>query len=382
VAWQPKAGVPASFDLAQEFLALITGDADWGWLVAWIPSLGLQDTYTASFCAAGPPDYVFDPSIFAPVAGRTPVQTALNIAARIYAVSQLAQVRVFGAYCEQVTAVGDYSSDYAERGCAAWPGFWESGIMPIPTGATHMRVSYDDAVASDPAHGWAVRIRLYTSAGGAGSTDLVEGHTGGAGVTSYHPGIFTIGGGFTHYGLFMIPEDAGSVCVNALAEFDGGGVAPFLPSVPPQPATYIAPAARVYDTIADLGAELDAQEFKLDLLTGIANFLAGQVQLPGLATDDPPVPVVPDTVVDITNAAGAIITLDSIPAEYDENFGTPPQLHHIGRIDIGTPDGWFQSIEIQHQVTVIAPLPPGATRLVVNANHPLASTIRLLQKPK
>jgi hypothetical protein len=382
MSWTAKPGVPVSFDLASAFTSLVTGDTAWDWLLAWAPSFGLQDTYTADFCAAGPPVWEYSPLVWLPVAGRTPIQTALNIMARIQTARHLAEERVFGAYCEQSVPAGTYSIDLYQRACVDYPGNWNSGVRPIPAGSAHMRVSFDNAVAADPTHGWAVRIRYDPGADRTGEIDLVEGHVGGAGTLSYHPAPFTVTTGYTHYEIFVICEDGGSVCVDVKVEFDGGGSTNFpLPDVT-QPANYVAPATRTYDTIAQLGAELDAQELKLDLITQLVTFLASQTPIAPAGPVDEPVPVEPDAPVDVTDAAGVIVTLASIPSWADENFGTPVQLHRIGRIDFGSADGWHTSVEITHTPMLVMPLPLGTTRMQVNTHPVVGATLQVLKKPK
>jgi hypothetical protein len=105
------------------------------------------------------------------------------------------------------------------------------------------------------------------------------------------------------------------------------------------------------------------------------------IALPAAFSDDP-VDASGETPIDLVDANGIIVTLSGIPAEADIGFGTPPILYRVGRVTFGTDTAWFPSFELEHNPLVIAPLPPGVTRVVVSTRPPVAATVVILRPGK
>jgi hypothetical protein len=133
--------------------------------------------------------------------------------------------------------------------------------------------------------------------------------------------------------------------------------------------------------IPDLGAELDNIELKLDWVTQTLMFIAGRTATPPIGADDP-VAVDPDAPVEIGDSSGIIITVSGIPPGVGEDFGTPVRYHKLGRVTLGTPDGWLPSFDLEQNPLVITPIPAGVTRVQVAVRPPATATVILLRPPK
>jgi hypothetical protein len=148
-----------------------------------------------------------------------------------------------------------------------------------------------------------------------------------------------------------------------------------------QPVGLPARTSTTAATLAGIAAEVDNLEFKLDHIEQLVDYLTGVTALPP-SFADPPVPVVADTPQDVTGAAGIIVTVSGIPAGADEQFGTPPKYHRLGRVTLGTADGWLPSFDLEHNPLVIMPIPAGVTRAEVTVRPPITATVTVLRPGK
>lgn len=372
MAWTKKPAAPSSFNLQAAIAALITGDSVWAWLLDWLPLVPQVTVDTAALCAAGPrtvapftaADFVSDPHL---AFDRALSQLGPNIDR----IQSAAYDRVFGAYCENIVPSGPPSTVTIELDVPVG-GAYPAGFQP--GGATHVTIetvsllsgtSFDYNFQANhtatPSGAFVDRVirGINTTPGqilGADWTPSWEGfdfanlNTGGAHVRM----VWTVpnpGGTFTH-----------------------------APTPQAQPAGVLAPITNVYGTVADLGAELDRQELKLDIILGMLNLLS-QRGIVGPTSADPPVPVTGAPVI-APGAIGYRIDVSGIPAGAGEMFGTPVKYHRIGRYTLGSANGFLPAIELEHAQTLVAALPPGVDRIQVVVNAPATATVTALYPPK
>jgi len=374
--YAPKSTAPATFNLADAFTALITGDTIWGWLLGWVPLIGNVQYRTADFCAAGP-DTVnpLDVTDFIPTRSRTGLGSLMSDLQMAFKIKAVAHDRVFGAYCEipagpaplVCSMIGTFNYGPASGGGNANA----TAQVPIPTGTTSIRFTLN--ASNTGRAGFSIFAFLNGNYLGQGSD--WSGNVGDSGVPSFP--FPTANAIQVNFGTQT--SNSGTFTMEAC---NGGGTQaaqPFTPAPQPQPAGVITPVGKTYATIADLGSELDRQELKLDTIHNIVAFLTGYAALPGQAIE-PPVPATGQ--IDLTDAIGFSVAVSNIPASADEMFGTPPRYHRVGRVTIGTPNGWLPAQDITQTPMLFQPLPPGCDRCVVSVFPPATATVQILRPPK
>lgn len=370
--WTKKAAAPATFNLQAAIAALITGDATWGWLLQWLPLVPQVTVDTAALCDKGPrvvapftaADFVADP--------HQAFDRALSqIGPNIDRIQSAAYDRVFEAYCENVVPAGGSYVNFFEGG--PLPNtFLLDPRIPIPTPRpTQLRVT-----------------RLTADTGGFSDVHWV-GYLNGSNVCNpTGPGMMPALGASASADLTVCPtinevgvRTAGTGGTFRMEWFYPGGSVQTHPATPqPQPSGVVAPITNVYTSYADLGAELDRQELKLDFILGVVEILA-QRGIMGPTTSDPPVPVTGAPVI-APGAIGYRIDVANIPAGAGEMFGAPPKYHRIGRYTLGSSNGYLAAVDLEHAQTLVAPLPPGIDRIQVVVNAPETATVTALYPPK
>lgn len=381
--WTRKTTAPAFVNGGEAFAALITGDATWGWLLGWVPLIGNPQIDVTALCALGPPTVLplsltdFIPSH--PRNAREQIQSDVQLLDRLRSIMY---DRVFSAYCESVVAAGTYTTYFSGSVCADHGVPWDTGIQPIPAGAVHSRVTFSNISPAGLANWWQYRNMYFTDAAGNGRVDWDDG-SHSATTTGWASGPRTLTG-YTHFRIMLLSaDDVGPhiECGNVLIEFDGGGTTTHTATPQPAPAGLPARTSTTAATLAGIAAEVDNLEFKLDHVVELIGYLTGVTALPP-SFADAPVPVVADTPQDITGAAGVIVTVSGIPAGADEQFGAPPKYHRLGRVTLGTADGWLPSFDLEHNPLVIMPVPAGVTRVEVTVRPPITATVTVLRAGK
>jgi hypothetical protein len=388
--WQPKPDAPAGFNLGQAFATMITGDPDWGWLLGWVPVIDNQTINTGAFCAAGPPaEPELDPSLFLTGPGDGRVKFALLLAMRIAYLKALAEYRTFAGYCELLGDQGpgyhvhlDQSGPFSPP--QAGPVFWGREYRLIPAGATYVRAVYSE-VTETSGNGWSGRLIVTTDQGSANRWDLPGADTTHEptqpGPYGYGPTQLPAGG--VYYRAFLVGENNVQPAGRVTVEFNVPVSTPeeFVPIAPEAPAGVVPPTSRTYTTIADLGAELDALEYKSEVLIALVRFLAGQIALPG-EIDEDLLEVAPNDPIELDDANGIVVYLASLIPAVGVEFAEPQLLTRAGRIELGTADGWLPSIPIDHTPMVVTPLPVGAERVQVIVPPGMSAAVRKLYPPK
>jgi hypothetical protein len=368
-SWVPKSDAPPVFNLADEFLALVTGDTTWGWLQPFIYEIAGPIFSTADFCAKGPPSPPMEPLSLAdflmPTIGPNRLADKLT---------RIAYDRIFGAFC-QGPASGD-PSEYGANTCSAI--FSDHGsfgqdrehvLVVIPAGAVHCIPSIQSLTAGLAVLEW----RANADGTGAGS-----GCTNGTAIGDDSAKVIPTG---MHSITCWLDGGPGSGVV--CARFDGGAGSPIVHTPTPQPPVIgaLAPTIGTYGSIPDLGAELDHLEDKLDQLRQSVAFIIQNIAAPSLAVDDTlptdPVPVGPG-IPKPDKAVAAVVSLSAIPANASELFADPPKYARLGTITLGTARGWLPSFPLEHNPQLIAPLPPYVTEVRVFAFPPAVATLSFL----
>jgi hypothetical protein len=365
MAWQPKATAPDYFSLADAFLALITGDPDWGWLVDWLTLMPNQGMETAAFCAEGPvftaPLVVTDfiPS-FNPLDPRRGVQTAALLAR----IGAAARDRVFAAYCEIPSGTTSGWTEIARitftvpaTPTLAVDGSWND------SGGTHCRWHWHVTTPGTSYASWQSKL--------AGVNKYTK---GGFPLSDYGPwphdeNITLSGGPFDSIAL-QIVGGSGASGYLAVERLDAPfGATPHTPQEQLQPDGVSSPLRTVDPSLEGIALELEKLEWKVDTLWPIVQAVAGATLDLGGPLDDA-VELVPDTPLAITDAVGVVITASGIPEELDVGFGVPQEVARLGRINFGTATAWFPMIPLTHVPMIIRPLPPGTTRITVGGVPP------------
>jgi hypothetical protein len=378
MAWTPKGTAPATFNLADAFLALITGDSTWGWLVDWLPYVTNDHFNTAAFCAAGPtvaPDLTVALGPSPP--DRNPLVTAAKIASSIVAITMAARQRVFEAYCQTNTASWDTQQcvvvGTAGRGSVSMP----SGIV-VPTGATRVRVDITPKPIASASSDAGVSLWWYDP---VTTNEPAFGEFGPPGGinTPYETDV----GGVDGWQVWYYPRGStddwsATLCMSFLLA--SGASHPATPQ--PLPAGVLSPLRDVPPTLDGIAAEVASLEFKLDALLAIVQAVAGDtLDLGGDAGD--PTDLAPDTPLDLANSAGAVLSASGIPASRSLDFGTPQNIVKLAKINVGNVDGWYPSIWMTHTPFVLRPLPQGVTKLTVTDITPgVTITSKLISKTK
>ncbi len=378
MVWTPKPTAPAYFSLADAFLALITGDPDWGWLVDWLTLVPNTGVATAPFCGEGP---IFADALvatdFIPSSNPLDPRKAVQTAALIYRISAAARDRVFGAYCQEVTTGTGWGTEETWTAITNPPNtgsILQDNILTGHDTATHVRVRMLTTVPG----GFTDQVyRIYRSPRPGGENQFAEwdGHdasptgysqTGWAAGTKLQALAYTAHGGAT-YG----------------ASWDDGIISdPHVPTPQPQPEGVSSPLRTVDPSLGGIASELERLEFKLDTLWPIVQSVAGATVDLGTPPIDP-VDLVADTPLDVADAIGCVIAASGIPVALDVGFGVPQRVARLGWVNLGTVDAWYPSIPLTHTPLVIRPFPPGTTRVSITQLPPgVSATVAMILPAK
>lgn len=367
--WQKKSSAPSTINVGDAFTALVTGDATWGWLINWIPLLPPDTIQTADLCALGPStapgltlgDFTAPMGLDAGEILAHQIELANKLRVTVYD-------RLFGAYCELVTL------DPAGVGCVSMP-FNHDVLLAIPTGVTTLKFTSPGAPAIYGRNRYHFEQR--DASGGASLPDLGYFDFNQAVGTNH---TFTLAAGARFWdcgseGAPVIPLD-----VLGCGPGVGGGsptTSGHTATAQPQPVGVLAPTTRSYPDIASLGAELDRQELKLETILSILT-VSAQRTVVGPTIADPPVAATSGPVIQ-AGAIGFRIDLANIPPGTDEKFGIPLKYHRLGRVTLGSANGWLPAIDLSQNPMLVAPLPPGVDRIQVACNPPATATITALR---
>lgn len=397
--WQRRPTAPQYANVVQQLELMLTGTSD-AWLLDWLHVLGDPVWDVDALCAAGPPDDVsFGALDFASALTATnwlgKVITGLDIGDKLY---QFGKQRMFAALCENTSPIATSHAgwwpilqvDYAHAANTPYGnGLAPNGVatipftVPVPDAATMVQIHY----TQDPNLGGQMAYGLVDQDGINGTFGTLFGEridtvciVPGPACTQYPYHQFD---GSLH--LWSLDRWQSTppvwhfrVEVNAQPQNPPGASIP--PIVVTQPPSAIANTPRVYASFQDVGSRLD------QLNNGLAWVLNNQ--LAQLARDNmplepsgPPFAVEPDMEYGVTlDDAGLLVTLTTPPQWSTELFGQPSQLSRVGRVTLGTVDGWFEPIPITVSPLVITPIPAGVTRVRVFVIPPLDATVtRLLR---
>lgn len=373
MTWIPRADAPSSFSLSQAFAALIAGDLTWSWLAQWVPLIPPATYDTDGFCSAGPyPASPLTAADFLSALGTNPY-AGLFVGSAIIGqnLSAVAMNRVFGAYCiNRVTAPAGMG--WTEPVCLS--GAYAVGPrygphIPKPAGATRLRLSISHAEGTS-------YFGVYNTDGSGFDTGgwHTEGYSGPPDLVAYWDIPESVG--------YCYMDCEGTVinyCVSWYAPTTGVVDVPYTPTPQPRPSGVVLPAAGDYPDIPSLGRELDALELKMEYALSILASMADQTAVPVGPAGDPQ-EIVDEQPVDVTGAAGLVVTITTLPPSADEEFGTPPLFHRLGHVIFSGPDGYGPVISVETTPLVILPIPNGRTNAVLRMKPGTVGHIRLIPK--
>jgi hypothetical protein len=374
-SYGPKSGAPPTFNTLDAFVALVTGDANWSWLIDWLPLVSSVNFETGAFCSIGPPAAVdIDWSDWS-TGDRNPFAAAAN---KIILAAKLERViygRIWSAYCGEQDDLGAWSGDVCER----------LGIAEVPSGppATWRVVTPPNATLvrhkcteSDGLHG---SRTLYAQVvmEWADGTETVQG-------TYINPTVPTNYQESTAVNLRAIRFDnydwerSGTICVG----FNVGGTVDVPPTVPTRPPDGVEPpGGTAPTTIAELGECCVRMGVQLDTIESLVRYLSLVVAAPG-AVVGAPVDASRGEIIDLSGAAGVIVTVSAVRAGADVDFGDPYRLERVGYVTLDTPNGSMAPQELTVNPYVIAPLPPLVRGIRVTVWPPATATVARVDPPK
>jgi hypothetical protein len=376
--WTPKSTSPESFNLADAFLALVTGDATWGWLVDWLPYITNDHFDTAEFCAFGP----ITPPDLAPILGpsppdRNPLAFAGKLVVVAAAVGLAARDRVFSAYCESPAVAAGWS-DYACYPLSHWGQGGEFKFM-APAGATGARMRVDaldegsvqvyiDSGATLETPGAPAPYQYFTPWPSVGDHGVRE--------IALAAGQRRVIGGVDG----PQPTDHATVCFSW--NLPAAAAEPYVPMDGAQPAGVLSPLRTVAPTLDDMAHELEFLELKLDDLGLLVRQIAGAtLDLAGAVGD--PVDLVESTPLAVGDAVGCVVTASGVPSSRSLDFGEPQNIVRLAHVNMGTATAWYPSIWMTHSPFIIRPFPLGVTRVTVTALPPgVTCSIALISRLK
>lgn len=377
--WTPKASSPSSFTILDEFISFIRGEPTWSWLEPWLPYISNYSVDTGDFCAQGPSVAVpaLVASDFLPPLSISPGEWLHWQQQLSVKLTRVARDRLFGTFCESVTAAG--GGVFGAETCKTYATAGRTAALfaaAVPAGATNIKVrcsNWTGGTGGDrDTRWWQVSTdhelfqRMDANFNGL--------NVPGTAVVAKLPGCTEV---------WQFPYGTDDYSATLCYSFDDGGTVDHTPTDQPQPVGLADPVINVYATIADLGQELDRLERKLDWLISDRQFFnTFAPDIPGEPADEPIPVTAPDQVIALVDAIGVMVELSGVPVDSDVGFGTPQQFAHLGRLNFGTATAWYPSVDLTHTPLVIQPLPPQTTRMSATVTPPVSATVTPLLRPK
>jgi hypothetical protein len=380
--YQKKASAPAIITFSEAIAAGILG-TDAAWLAPWLPFMPPQNVDVDALCANGPMtdvptlsagDFVMTPP------GRNPLAWIALANGLNQLSGKLADVltdRMFGAYCETVpTSAPGWSEIWSTN----WSGTTPSGanVFSTPFGNGTYRLHWYRTLGDNqtyfaadtwPPTGGALFVRVGGPVGTGGLHDEIwDSWTGNLNSLHWAGGQGASGG--AAYGRIAIEQYVPT-----------GTSYPYAPVPQSQPSGVHAPPAGTYGTIADLGAELDKLEFKLDMLSGTSHYIANALPA-GPGTPDAPQSIARTDKPATGTAIGVVITVASVPAAVSIISENPTFYRDLGHATLWTADGPLPPIAMNYNPMVIMFGSVGVTNITVSVMAPATATYALLQPPK
>ena len=369
VDYLPKSTAPVAFNAIDAIISAIHNDPVWGWLEGYAHLYPNQYVDTATFCSQGPRDApaigLGDLLNLAPLGTPEWFAAQQKIALRI---EGILHDRLFGAMCaspapapvggwcpsEFVTVPGTQAlgADGAFQTWQAPPGNTSVHVRLLSKVGTGLDARVDDGYTYPP---WVGR-------------GTVGGYNDSSGAPSSWSTWALAGGEWLRFLRYAGGDHTYEIQPNACRP------GAFDPTPQPQPTGFTPRVIPPTAAVADLGPILFAIELKLEELLRVDRQVA-QDSLPNPDDAATPIDVVPDEEIDATNWRGCVITVSSVPPAVDVGFGDPPQYVGLGRINLGTPLGWFPAIPITSSPMVIRPMPPTVTRVTVTVRPPATATV-------
>lgn len=369
--YRGKTGAPIVLNLGQALAAEIVG-TDAAWLGQFIPFLGMDMIDVGAMCVAGPPtDITLGPLDF--------IGLPWNSIGKL---QRIAISQIFPTYCELYGVGGGQVGVWGPSQClqigpnsASAPFANLYNYAPAPAGTTQVRYQWIGWV--DRTAPWPVQFHD-TRPDGSYVSQWEQGAGSMAGtLNGWVTQAMTAG---DHFQVVQFTDSSGQICVQYNAtSTPPQPTAPDMPQPPGIPLPVSTPTAA---TLASIALELDRQETKLDLLVAHIITLAAAVLDQG-GTPADAVPVVPGTPTDLTDAIGFVVTVSNVPASRSLDFGEPQHIVKLGKINTGTAQGWYPSMDLTHSPMVIMPLAPKTTRVTVTDLPPgVTATIATIKKER
>jgi hypothetical protein len=349
--WQRKADAPYVIVLdAGIWSGLLIR---WPWLQYLAPALAGEIIDVTTFCAAGPmtPAVTMNDIVwfgFPPDDGRP--HTILTVTRAI------ARQELFAQYCEQPGV----NCQLLDR-VSTWN--WASPNAILRHGAMVCDITYDCFDLVNGATSVDAQVYTCSDAGGGSPIKVDEVFQFGVGQVT-HYGVALFGPGqFIKVGGSVNPQ-GGAIAVSCNVCITGA--TDYIPPEPVQDPNVVLPTGT--------GATLDELEQKLDQI---------QQQLrrnlaPNFALDVSTITGVDDQAVgQLGDAIGLLVLIQSRPITRSSWSADPPRYPRLARLTLGNDDGWWTSVDLEHEESVFLPLPLGATRWAITCEPPMTASVTL-----
>jgi hypothetical protein len=172
----------------------------------------------------------------------------------------------------------------------------------------------------------------------------------------------------------------------------GGGspaAVPYRPLVPPTPPDVPAAPAPIVCDNQDLCASLDAINKQLTALTAQLSLVRLDVTL--IQRQGVPFGYLHGTIhsalsndgdFTVSDILGLAVTFTTLPGIYDPTVGDPDTYHQIGKISVGTIDGWLRSWQPTHSPYMILDISGAITKVGYSFKPGIVTTItELIHEP-
>jgi hypothetical protein len=362
--YRKKAAAPVAIDLGKEFAAAIVG-TEASWLGDYVPFIGFDIVDVATMCNSGPPA-----AVAWQLADFTPSVT--NVFGIVAKIKQAALAEVFPTFCE---GYADPTTNNVVEHLYGASMSYPTGSVPAGTVAA-VTLTIDSIDGPDT-----MRFDFQPALDASGNTAQVDAYFRADSATagwSQRRTDWPVN--CRGWDMALMTKSGGHFTLT----WEMSQPAPPVPTRPaePAPSNLVAPTASGATDIPTLSRQLDTLQTLVRLVNRqVQDLLArsgeGAVLVPtasravtGGATD-----------FNIPLSVGILITLANRPPYLGSEPDQPTRYFQVGRVALGTADGWYQSTPLEHDLTVLMPLPPGVTHVGIFLEDGMTAVVTPLAPP-